>query len=138
MATFTLSTLARYMAEMDICMMVSQSARGSFNSRPMSNNGDVKYDGVSYSFTYEASQKIKDLEANPQVILNFEGKEDLFVAVGGKATLIRSKTKFAEHWVDSLNQWFKEGIDTPGIVLIKVKGSRLHYWQREKEGKIKL
>lgn len=74
MATYNLNTIARYMRELDICMMVTQSKRGALNSRPMSNNGDVKFNGLSYFFTYEGSQKIKDIEVNPQVSLNFEGK----------------------------------------------------------------
>ncbi len=45
---------------------------------------------------------------------------------------------FAEHWLDILKQWVKDGIDTPGMVLIQVKGNELHYWQKDKEGKIKL
>jgi general stress protein 26 len=138
MATYTLATLAKYMRQMDICMMVTQSKRGPLNSRPMSNNGDVKYNGNSYFFTYEGSQKLKDIEANPQVSLNFEGAKDLYLSVSGKAKLIRNKKQFAEHWVDSLSQWFKDGIDTPGMVLIHVKGNYLQYWQKNKEGKIRL
>ena len=138
MATYTLSTMARYMRQLDICMMVTQSKRGILNSRPMSNNGDVKYNGSSYFFTYEGSKKIKDIEANPQVNLNFEGKNDLYLSVSGKAKLLRNKALFAEHWVDSLQQWFKEGIETKGMVLIHVEGEQLHYWQKNKEGKIKL
>ena len=126
------------MSELDICMMVTQSKRGSFNSRPMSNHGDVKYKGDSYYFTYEASQKVKDIEANPQVSLNFEGASDLYISVSGKAKLIRNKTKFAEHWVDGLEQWFPKGVDSPGMVLVHVKGNHVQYWQKNKQGKIKL
>ena len=138
MATYNLDTIAREMRKLDICMMVSQSKRGSLNSRPMSNNGDVKYNGNSYFFTYEQSQKIKDLEANPQVSLNFEGQNQLFISVSGKAKLIRNKLLFEEHWIDSLKQWFPEGVDTPGMVLIHVKGNSIQYWQKNKQGKIKL
>ncbi len=138
MATYTLATMARYMRQLDICMMVTQSKRGILNSRPMSNNGDVKYNGSSYFFTYEASKKIKDIEANPQANLNFEGKNDLYLSVSGKAKLIRNKALFAEHWVDSLQQWFKEGIDTKGMVLIHIKGDKLYYWQKDKGGTLKL
>lgn len=126
------------MRELDICMMVTQSKRGSLNSRPMSNNGDVKYNGNSYFFTYERTQKIKDIEANPFVCLNFEGNKDLYISISAKAKLIRNKSVFAAHWVDSLKQWFPKGIDTPGMVLIHVKGNSIQYWQRDKEGKIKL
>ena len=89
-------------------------------------------------FTYEGSKKIKDIEANPQVNLNFEGKNDLYLSISGKAKLIRNKASFAEHWVDSLQQWFKQGIDTKGMVLIHIKGDKLYYWQKDKGGTVKL
>lgn len=138
MATYNLNTIARYMRQLDICMMVTQSKRATLNSRPMSNNGDVKYNGNSYFFTYEKSQKIKDIKANSQVSLNFEGKSGLYISVSGKAKLLRSKSSFEEHWIESLVQWFPKGIDTPGMVLIHVKGSYVQYWQKNKQGKIKL
>jgi general stress protein 26 len=138
MAAFSLGTIAKYLRQIDICMMVTVSKRGQCNSRPMSNNRDVKYNGDIYFFTYEKTQKVRDIEANSQVCLNFEGSKDLYVSITGKAKLIRNKASFAEHWDESLNQWFNEGIDTSGMVLIHVKSSRLNYWQREKQGVISL
>lgn len=138
MSTLSLKALAKEMRQLDICMMTTNTKRGSLNSRPMSNNRDVTYKGDSYFFTYEKTGKIKDLEANPAVCLNFEGKKDLYISVAGKAALIRNKAKFKEHWQESLNQWFPEGPETKGIVLIRVKGTMLKYWQREKEGSIAL
>ena len=138
MATLTLNGIARYLRKLDICMMVTQSPRGVLNSRPMSNNGDVSYKGDSYFFTYEGSQKIKDITANPQVSLNFEGEKEMYISITGKAKLIRNRPQLQDHWVDSLKQWFKQGLDTPGIVLIHVKGSKLKYWQKNKEGELKI
>lgn len=138
MATLTLTGIARHMRQLDICMMITQSGRGTLSSRPMSNNGDVSYKGDSYFFSYEGSQKIKDIEVNPQVSLNFEGQKELYIAISGKAKLIRSRAQMQEHWIDSLSQWFKQGLDTPGIVMIHVKGNRLKYWQKNKEGEIKI
>ncbi len=138
MATLSLRAIAKHMKQLDICMMITLTKRGGFNSRPMSNNKDVTYKGDSYFFTYEKSAKIKELETNTNVSLIFEGKSDLYIGVTGKAKLIRNKETFKEHWVDSLNQWFKDGVETKGMVLIHVKGSAIKYWQREKEGVIRL
>ena len=138
MATLSLRTLAQHLRKLDYCMMVTETKRGGFNSRPMSNNRDVSYKGDSYFFTYEKSQKIKELETNPNTSLNFEGEGGLFISIAGKAKLIRDKAVLAAHWQDELAQWFKQGVDTPGIVLIHVKGARLRYWQKEKEGVVKL
>ena len=138
MAAFSLTTIAKNLRQIDICMMVTVSKRGQCNSRPMSNNRDVKYNGDMYFFTYEKTQKVRDIETNPQLCLNFEGSKDLYISITGRAKLIRNKTSFAEHWDESLSQWFKKGIGTPGMVLIHVKGSRVAYWQRDKQGAISL
>jgi general stress protein 26 len=81
-------------------------------------------------------------EGKPQVGLSFQGaksllgKPPLFIAVEGKAELIRDKAAFAEHWTKDLDYWFEQGIDTPNIVLIKVHASRIHYWNGRDEGEI--
>lgn len=136
MATLSLNTLARYMKQIDICMFVTRAGRGNMNCRPMSNNRDVTYKGDSYFFSMKKTKKIKELEADPNVLLTLEGKDDLFISVSGKAKLIRDKASFAEHWVKDLDRWFSDGVDSKGLVLIHVKGNKLHYWQKEKEGEI--
>src|SRR5215203_5822266 len=138
MATKKINEISKLMRKLDICMMTTQSSRGVLNSRPMSNNGDVSYKGESYFFTFEGSQKIKDIEVNSQVSLNFEGEKQLYISITGKAKIIRAKAAMEQHWMDSLSQWFSKGLDTPGIVMLHIKGTKLKYWQRNKQGEIKI
>ena len=56
----------------------------------------------------------------------------------GRAELIRDKAAFKAHWKSSLDRWFDKGIDTPGIVLIKVNATRITYWDGEDEGEVKV
>lgn len=119
-------------------MMTTKTTRGAMQSRPMSNNGDVKYDGNSYFFTYEDSQKVKDLKKDASVNLSFEAKGGMFINVMGKGRLITSKTIMQEHWLPSLKQWFKDGIDTEGIVMIVVKATRIKYWYKMEMGEVKV
>ena len=119
-------------------MLTSRTARGLLTSRPMSNNGDVEYDGNSYFFSYEDSSAVKDIKKSPQVNLGFEGPKHLYISVSGSARIIRSKATMEKHWLPELKRWFEEGIDTPGIVMIHVKGNRIKYWQQEDQGVIKL
>ena len=138
MATKKINEISKLMRKLDICTFTTQSSRGVLNSRPMSNNGDVEYDGNSYFFTYEGSQKIKDIENNPQVSLSFNGPKDLYLAITGKAKIIRSRNKMEDHWLPELKQWFEKGLDTPGIVLLHVKASRMQYWQKAKQGEFEI
>ena len=48
----------------------------------------------------------------------------------------RDKGAFAKHWNKDLERWFDKGIDTPGLVMIKVHASRVHYWDGEESGDI--
>ena len=64
------------------------------------------------------------------------GKPPFFVTVEGRGEIIRDKAQFAAHWHKELERWWPDGIDTPGLALVKVHASRLHYWDGEDEGEI--
>jgi len=134
----TLKDIAAKMANLDIAMLTTHTSRGQLSTRPMSNNGDVEYDGNSYYFTYEGSRTVRDISENPQVSLGFNGPKRLYLTVVGTASLIRQKATMQKHWLPELKRWFKDGIDTPGIVLVRVRAKRIKYWQDEEEGELHL
>ena len=123
-------------------MMATRSPNGTLTARPMSNNGDVEYQGDSYFFAYQNSRKITDLRADPHVTLSYTGAvgmlggPPLFVTVEGAAALIEDKGAFADHWTKDLDRYFPEGIDTPGIVMIRVDAKAIRYWDGSDEGEI--
>lgn len=125
-----LKDISSKMKNLDLCMMTTQSESGQLSSRPMSNNGDVEYDGNSYFFTYEKSTVVKDIQHKSQVNLSFKGKDDLFLSLEGKGVLIKNKAELEKHWIDELKQWFKEGIETPGIIMIHIKAHKIKYWHK--------
>ena len=138
MADKTLKEVSKIMRDIDLCMLTTTSSHGALVSRPMSNNGEVEYEGTSYFFTWEKSRTVGDIEKNNHVNLTFQGKKDIFVSVAGKAKLITSKEKMQEHWLKELDQWFEQGLDTPGVVMIEVQADRIKYWQNMDEGEVKL
>ena len=52
--------------------------------------------------------------------------------------MIRDEASFRQHWTSDLDKWFEKGLDTPGIVLIKVKAKRATYWKGNQEYEIDL
>jgi general stress protein 26 len=134
MAEKTLQEIAQAMKGIDIAMLTTVTEDGSLASRPMSNNGDVDFDGDSYYFTYEDSRMVDDIEEEPAVTLGFSGQDGLYITVSGDADLIREKEEFKAHWNPDLDKWFENGIDTPDIVMIKVEADRLKWWKGEDEG----
>jgi general stress protein 26 len=143
-AEMSLQDLAEKMRHIDIAILTTRMAGGSLAGRPMSNNGDVDYDGVSYYFTYEDAHTVDDIERDANVGLAFQGSAKLFqsnkfyVFVEGKAELIRDRARFAEHWTPDLDKWFEHGINTPEIVLVKVTAARIKYWDGIEQGTVSL
>jgi general stress protein 26 len=138
MADKTLKEIATKMANLDIALLTTHTSRGQLSTRPMSNNGDVAYDGNSYYFTFEQSRTVSDITENSQVSLGFSGAKGLYVTIVGTGHLIRHKPTMQQHWVPDLDKWFKDGIDTPGVVLVRVEAKRIKYWQGEDEGELQI
>jgi general stress protein 26 len=142
MSNLTLPDLSKKMQDIDFAMLFTRGSNGTMAGRPMSNNGEVEYDGDSYFFTFEDSRTVDDIERDTAVGLSFAGakgflgKPPMFIAVEGNAELIRDKAAFADHWTKDLDRWFAQGVDTPDLVLIKVHAQRVHYWDGEDEGEV--
>jgi general stress protein 26 len=143
----TLADISEAMKDIDFCMLVSRAADGSIGGRPMSNNRNVEYEGTSRFFTFDDSRMTQDIARDSSVGLTYQGKAGLlgvvgkpglFIHVEGEARLVKDKAKFAEHWDKSLDRWFEQGVDTLGLTLIEVAARRIHYWDGEDEGEVRL
>lgn len=140
----SLSEIAEKLRDIDFAILSTRAENGAIAGRPMSNNREVDYDGDSYYFTCEDTRTVEDIARDSRVGLGFHGKSGIvgqkpfFVAVEGRADLIRDKEQFAERWSKNLEAWFEEGMDTPGLVMIRVRAERLHYWDGMDEGELTL
>lgn len=138
----TVEDIAEKMRDIDFAMLATHTDSGAIAMRPMSNNREVAYDGDSWFFTDENSRMVADIEREPKVSLSYQGKSGLlgmrpfFIAIEGRATLVRDRSQFEAHWTSGLERWWPQGIDTPGLVLIQVTGERAHYWDGEDEGEL--
>jgi len=144
MSDLSLKDLSKKMAKLDFAMLNTRSSVNGLTARPMSNNGDVEYDGDSYFFAYGSSNKVSEIRSDNSVSLTYTGVvgmlggSPLFITVEGNASLIDDKSQFEEHWTKDLDRYFPEGIDTPDIVMIAVRAKNIRYWDGADEGSISL
>jgi general stress protein 26 len=133
----TLEHVANEMQGIDIAILSTHTSDGRIACRPMSNNGDVKYDGSSFFFSYEQASCVSDIGRDPNVALGYSSSGiiggSVYIAVEGAAKLIREKAAFEARWTPDLDAWFENGIDTPGLVLIKVEAKRIKIWEKNQE-----
>lgn len=136
--TKTLKDIAARMRGLDLCLLTTVSDYGRLASRPMSNNGEVEYDGTSRFFTWEDSRMVRDIERNKHVQLGFRAEKGfLFVAVQGEARVLRDRRVMQEHWHEELRRWFEDGLDTEGLVMLVVNAKRIQWWG-EDDGAVEL
>ncbi|HET7160844.1 MAG TPA: pyridoxamine 5'-phosphate oxidase family protein, partial [Burkholderiales bacterium] len=69
----TLEELSKKMRDIDFAMLSTHTDNGAVATRPMSNNGEVEYDGDSCLFSYDSARTISDIRRDPQVGLSFVG-----------------------------------------------------------------
>lgn len=144
MAELTLADISEKMRDVDFTILSTRTSSGEIAARPMSNNRQVEYDGDNYFFTCEDTHTVRDIREDPMVGLSYQAKvgmlgmKPFFITIAGKAEIIKDKAEFAEHWTEDLDEWFKQGIDTPGLVLLKVHAERVHYWDGYDEGEIRV
>jgi general stress protein 26 len=144
MADLKLADISEKMRDIDFAMLSTRTEGGAVAARPMSNNREVEFDGDSFFFTCDDTRTVSDIRRDPNVGLGYQAKSGMlgmkpfFITVEGRAELIQDTARFAEHWTKDLDAWFKDGIDTPGLTLIKVVAQRLHYWDGFDEGEIAL
>lgn len=144
----TLSDISEAMRDIDFCILSAKAADGSIGARPMSNNRDVDFTGASWFFTSEDARMVEDIARDGKIGLAYQGKPGLiggavgkpgiFIAVEADADLVRDKAQFAEHWDKSLDRWFPQGTDTPGLVMINARARRIRYWDGDEEAEVPL
>ena len=144
MGKMTLNEISEKMRDIDFAVLSTRTEDGAIAGRPMSNNREVEFDGDSFFFTCDDTRTVADIRRDPNVGLAYQAKSGMlglkpfFLTLEGRASLIKDKGEFAERWTKDLDAWFKQGIDTPRLTLIRVEAERLHYWDGFEEGELDL
>ena len=127
------------MRDLDFCMLTTHTPRGGLRARPMSNNGEVEFDGEVWFFSAADSRKVRDIAATPRVHLSYVDLDEWrFISMTGRARIVRDAQKKRELWIEELEQWFEEGPDSDAIVLIKVTPTVVSYWTRNEQRELRL
>ena len=135
----TVGKVAKMMRDIDFCMLTTHADDGEMHARPMSNNGEVEFDGDVWFFSGADTRKVAEIESEPSVHLSYaDTKSFRFLSMRGTAEIVRDVEKKRELWLEELERWFEDGPDSDEIVLIKVTPSVVEYWSGEDQGELVL
>jgi|TARA_R100000049_G_C1948734_1_gene95116 general stress protein 26 len=125
--------IAETMRSMDLCMMTTHGEGSSLTSRPMSNNAQVDYDGDSFFFTAPDTRKLRDIDRDKHVALDFQG-DGIWLTIRGTASVHNDPALIKQHWTPDIEKWFGHGPEEQGGVrIIKVTANEAELYG-ENEG----
>src|SRR4051812_18397979 len=126
-----LAAVAERMRDLDICMLTTRTG-DALAARPMSNNGEVEFDGDTWFFARRDSAKVREIEADPTVELGYIATErGTWIAIEAEAAIVDDPDEKRRRWFDDLRRWFVDGPDDPEVVLIRATATRVQAWGRD-------
>jgi len=117
--------------DIDFTMLTTRDAEGNLVSRPMSTR-QMDDAGDIWFFTLDDTKKVREAEGDPghEVGLAYlDAKEHRYVSVAGRARVVHDDAKMRELYSPDLDIWFENGLDTPGIALLRVTPVVCEFWE---------
>lgn len=119
----------------DSAMLTTMATDGTHVSRPMAVQ-ESEFDGDLWFFTDTDSDKVRQIEANPQVNVSLANeKKNEWTSFSGAAVIVHDRQKIEELWSKPLETWFPDGTDTTGLALLKVEVGSAEYWDADNKAK---
>jgi len=115
--------------DIDFAMLTTIDDEGRLVSRPMSTR-QMDERGRIWFFTAEDTKKVDEAKADRDVGLSYcDAKGMRYVSVAGRASIVHDEGKMKELYSPSLDIWFEDGLDTPGIALLEVTPTETEFWE---------
>ena len=109
-------------------MLTTVTSDGGLVSRPMAVQ-EAEFDGDLWFFVNDDSDQVRQIRANPNVNVSLANdKKSEWTSIRGTAEIVHDRSKAEELWAKPLEAWFPDGLDTPGLALVKVHGEGAEYW----------
>jgi general stress protein 26 len=127
--------IASLINQIDICLFATRGDDGQLHSRPMSNNGQVEWDGQSWFFAPTDGRLVTELRTDPAAVAAYRAEEGFaFVSVSGRATIETDPELKKRYWLDDLERWFPNGPADPNVALIRLDAEEAQWWTEDGDG----
>ncbi len=109
-----------------LAMLTSVGPDGRLVSKPMATQ-DVEFDGDVWFIAERASEKVRNIEARPEVNVAYSDNSS-WVSLSGTASVVDDHARLEELWNTFTDAWMEGGPENPNNVLIKVDAHSAEYW----------
>ena len=121
--------------QIDICLFSTRGEGGQLHARPMSNNGQVEWDGQSWFFAPTDGRLVAELRADPAAVAAYRAEESFdFIAVSGRTALETDPDLKRQYWLPELERWFPNGPEDANVTLIRLDAEQAQWWTADGDG----
>jgi len=114
--------------DIEVAQMVTLDRNGRLHSRPMVAKQDSSA-GELWFFTSAASGKLRELDANREVLLTYsDPSRQNYVSIEGDGEVVHDARKTQDLWSEPMRVWFPKGPSDPDIALVRVQMREATYW----------
>lgn len=132
-----LHILGEILDEIRVGMITTVSPTGEIYSRPMYLQA-VDEKGDLWFFTSTKSALIEQVRENNNLMITFaDSNKNKFLSAQAMAKEVFDRAKMQELWTPYLKTWFKDGIDTPDLVLLKLEMQNVEFWDSPNAAAVK-
>ncbi|MBI9115886.1 pyridoxamine 5'-phosphate oxidase family protein [Sanguibacter suaedae] len=118
--------VAGLIADAKIAMLTTVAPDGRLVSRPMGLQ-DVDFDGDLWFFADADSHKVDEIQHDSHANVTVSTSTS-WVSLSGRAQVVKDTARAKELWGASAEAWYPDGPETPGLVLVVVRGETAEYW----------
>ncbi len=112
-----------------VAMLTTMTQQGEHVSRPMGLQ-EAEFDGDLWFFAYEDSAKVAQIRAQLEVNVSFSDTENhSWTSIAGRAPVVHDRHTTEQLYSPTVEAWFPDGLETPGITLIRVEADTAEYWE---------
>ena len=127
--------IARLLKSIDTCMFATRGDDGELHARPMSNNGEVEWDGSSWFFAPSGGRLVAEVRRNPEAVMTYRADDRFaWVALSGSAQVVDDDEAKRRLWLTELERWFPNGPEDPRVALIRVESTAARWWTDQGDG----
>jgi len=119
----------------DTVMLVTQSD-GHLRARPMA-IAQIEDDWRLWFISGANSAKDREIRADTRVLLVCQKDHSIYLALNGRASVSRDRSKIAEVWQEAFRVWFPDGKEDSNIELICISPEEGEYWDNAGMNKVK-
>lgn len=121
-----LDKLNELLKKFRFAMVTTRAENGDLHAHPLTVQ-ETESDGDLWFIVGTHASAVEHVRRDPKIGLSFSS-DGTWLSLAGEAEVVDDLAKLKELWSTSVEAWFPDGPEAPGVTLLKVTALTGEYW----------